>query len=220
MQAIFETLFDVIYLTSVMLIGIVMLRRSGDKRQYRLFGLMAVVLGAGDAFHLIPRALALCTTGLESFTAALGLGKMITSLTMTVFYVLLYYVWRLRYRVQGGNGWTVLVWALAAVRIVLCMMPQNEWLSANPPLSWGIYRNLPFAALGLVVLVLFYRSARERQDRDFRHLWLTVVLSFACYIPVVLLADAVPMVGMLMVPKTCAYIWTVLIGYQAMKKGV
>ena len=109
---------------------------------------------------------------------------------------------------------------LALVRIALCLMPQNAWTSAAAPLAWGIYRNIPFAILGGVIVVLFYRSARERQDRDFRHLWLTVVLSFACYIPVVLFADAVPMVGMLMVPKTCAYIWTVLIGYQAMKKGV
>lgn len=26
------------------------------------------------------------------------------------------------------------------------------------------------------------------------------------------------MIGMLMIPKTCAYVWTVLIGYSAMKK--
>ena len=26
------------------------------------------------------------------------------------------------------------------------------------------------------------------------------------------------MIGMLMIPKTCAYVWTVLIGYAAMKK--
>ncbi len=31
-------------------------------------------------------------------------------------------------------------------------------------------------------------------------------------------ADTVPAIGMLMIPKTCAYVWTVLIGYQAMKK--
>ena len=41
------------------------------------------------------------------------------------------------------------------------MMPQNQWLSADAPLSWGIYRNIPFALLGLVVIVLFYRSAKE-----------------------------------------------------------
>ena len=68
---------------------------------------MAVTLGCGDAFHLVPRALALCTTGLESYTAALGVGKLITSVTMTLFHVLLYYVWRARYEVQGSRGTTL-----------------------------------------------------------------------------------------------------------------
>ena len=43
-------------------LGIRMIRSSKAGTQFRLFGLMAVVLGAGDSFHLVPRALALCTT--------------------------------------------------------------------------------------------------------------------------------------------------------------
>ncbi|MGM9546204.1 MAG: hypothetical protein ACI3VI_06455 [Vescimonas sp.] len=218
MQAIFETLFDIVYLVTVIILGIRMICGSKGKKQYLLFGIMAVTLGCGDAFHLVPRAIALCTTGLEHYTAALGIGKLITSVTMTLFYVLLYYVWRSRYQVNGQRGTSIAVWALALARIALCLIPQNAWTSAAPPLSWGIYRNIPFAILGALIVVLFFRSARENQDRPFRHLWLTVVLSFACYIPVVLFADAVPAVGMLMIPKTCAYVWTVLIGYHAMKK--
>ncbi len=218
MQAVMETLFDTVYLISVITIGIVMIRRCKGERQFRLFGCMAVVLGAGDAFHLVPRALALCTTGLEHYTAALGIGKLITSVTMTIFYVLLYYVWRLRYQVQGRKGLTAAVYGLAGLRILLCLLPQNQWLSAEAPLSWGIYRNIPFALLGLLVILLFYRSAKEQKDRAFRWMWLTIVLSFGFYIPVVLWADAVPMIGMLMIPKTCAYVWTVLIGYSAMKR--
>lgn len=217
MQAIMETGFDIVYLATVLTLGIKMLRQCGDRAQFRLFGAMAVVLGAGDAFHLVPRAVALCTTGLENYTVALGAGKWITSITMTVFYILLYYVWRLRYQVQGRRGITALVWVLAALRIGLCMMPQNRWLSADAPLSWGIWRNLPFAALGLVVIVLFFRSAREHDDKAFRWMWLTIVLSFGFYIPVVLWADTVPVIGMLMIPKTCAYVWTVVIGWRAMK---
>lgn len=218
MQAVMETLFDTVYLISVITIGIVMIRRCKEERQFRLFGCMAVVLGAGDAFHLVPRALALCTTGLEHYTAALGIGKLITSVTMTIFYVLLYYVWRLRYQVQGRKGLTAAVYGLAGLRILLCLLPQNQWLSAEAPLSWGIYRKIPFALLGLLVILLFYRSAKEQKDRAFRWMWLTIVLSFGFYIPVVLWADAVPMIGMLMIPKTCAYVWTVLIGYSAMKR--
>lgn len=218
MQAIVETVFDAVYLISVITIGVLMIRGSKGKRQFRLFGWMAVVLGGGDSFHLVPRALALCTTGLEDYTAALGIGKWITSVTMTVFYVLLYYVWRQRYQVSGREGLTAAIYILAGVRILLCMMPQNRWLSAEAPLSWGIYRNIPFALLGLVVIVLFYHSAKAHGDRAFRWMWLTIVLSFGFYIPVVLWADTIPMIGMLMIPKTCAYVWTVLIGYFAMKQ--
>ena len=218
MQAIVETLFDICYLVTVLTVGIRMVRGAKGSRQFELFGWMAVVFGAGDSFHLVPRALALCTTGLDSFAFQLGLGKWITSVTMTVFYVLLYYVWRERYEVEGQKSLTVAVYALAAIRASLCMMPQNQWLTDHSPLIWGICRNVPFALLGILVIVLFYRSAKERGDKAFGWMWLTIVLSFGFYIPVVLWAEAVPMIGMLMIPKTCAYVWTVVIGYNAMKK--
>ena len=189
MQAIFETLFDIVYLVTVVILGIRMILGSRGRKQYLLFGIMAVVLGCGDAFHLVPRAIALCTTGLENYTTALGVGKLITSVTMTLFYVLLYYVWRCRYQISGQQGITAAVWVLAIVRVLLCFMPQNEWT-----------------------------SAAEKQDRVFRFLWIAVVVSFACYIPVVLFAETVPAAGMLMIPKTCAYVWVVLIGYRAMKE--
>ena len=218
MQAMIETLFDAVYLISVVTIGVLMIRGSKGNRQFCLFGWMAVVLGAGDSFHLVPRAIALCTTGLENYTVPLGIGKWITSVTMTIFYVLLYYVWRQRYKINGQGSLTAAVYGLAGVRIALCMMPQNQWSSAKAPLSWGIYRNIPFALLGLLVIVLFYQSAKKHEDKAFRWMWLTIVLSFGFYIPVVLWADAIPLIGMLMIPKTCAYVWTVLIGFFAMKQ--
>lgn len=217
MRAIVETIFDTVYLITVITLGVIMIQKNNGNKQYRLFGIMAVVLGLGDSFHLVPRAVALCTTGLENFTSALGIGKLITSITMTIFYILLYYVWRSRYLIEGKNGITLTVYILSALRIVLCLFPQNGWLSANPPLSWGIYRNIPFALLGLLVIVLFFHEARIQKDNAFRWMWLTIVLSFGFYIPVVLWAEMIPMIGMLMIPKTCAYVWTVLIGYRSMR---
>ena len=217
MQAIFETAFDIVYLVSVITLGIIIVNGSRGNRQFTLFGIMAIVLGAGDAFHLVPRSVALCTTGLESYTAALGFGKLVTSITMTVFYVILYNVWMLRYG-KKERLLTVSVYALAAMRIILCLMPQNEWLSAASPLSWGIYRNIPFTILGIMMIILFYREAKANSDTSFRWMWLAITLSFACYISVVLFSDAVPVTGMLMIPKTCAYVWAVVIGYKAMRK--
>ena len=218
MQAIVETTFDVVYLITVILLGVRMMQRSKGNKQYYLFGVMAVVLGVGDAFHLVPRAVALCTSGLESFTTALGIGKFVTSITMTIFYILLYFVWRRRYVIHGKGGLTAAIFGLSALRIVLCLFPQNAWTSAQAPLSWGIYRNIPFTILGILMIYLFYREARVRNDKAFRNMWLTIVLSFAFYLPVVLFADQIPVIGMLMIPKTCAYVWTVWIGYQAMKE--
>lgn len=218
MQAIMETIFDVFYLTTVVTVGILMIIKNNENKQYLLFGIMAVTLGLGDSFHLVPRALALNTTGLDSYVAALGIGKFITSLTMTVFYILLYYVWRLRYNEKNTLFLTISVYSLSVLRIILCLMPQNAWTSANPPLSWGIYRNIPFAALGMLIIVLFYNSAKKAGDREFKFMWLTIVLSFAFYIPVVLFTNSAPAVGLLMIPKTCAYVWTVLMGFNEMKK--
>lgn len=219
MQAIFETIFDIIYLSTVIVLGIKMIKGSKGRRQYYLYGIMAVILGCGDAFHLVPRAVALCTTGLADYTAALGIGKLITSVTMTLFYVLLYYVWRERYQIVGKRELTITVWTLALSRIALCFMPQNEWLSATPSLSWGVYRNIPFALLGFLIVVVFYQTAKQKRDQSFRFLWLTIVLSFGFYIPVILFADSIPLMGILMIPKTCAYVWTILIGYNAMKNN-
>ena len=220
MRAIFETLFYIIYLISVITVGLIMMKKGKEYRQFYLFGIMAVVLGFGDAFHLVPRILALCSGNMEAFSMYLGLGKMITSLTMTIFYVLLYYVWCFRYEVKDHTKLDRIVYVLAFTRFLLCLMPQNQWLSNSSPLIWGIIRNIPFALLGLLVIVLFYNSARKNSDKAFRWMWLTIVLSFGFYIPVVLWANTVPAIGFLMMPKTIAYVWTVLIGYNAMKKEI
>ena len=85
MQAIAETLFDIVYLVSVITLGVLMIRGSKGQAQFRLFGWMAVVLGAGDSFHLVPRALALCTTGLENYTTAIDQYGFLKAVGWTVF---------------------------------------------------------------------------------------------------------------------------------------
>lgn len=214
MQAIMETLFDVIYLVTVITMGTMMIRRAGEDSVEKRFGVMAVVLGCGDAFHLVPRAYALLSDGLANHAASLGFGKFVTSLTMTIFYVILYHIWREHYQIEGKKGLTLAVYGLAVIRAVLCLFPQNEWLSADPSLAWGVARNVPFAILGLLIIVIFFQEASKRQDKVFRFMWLAVLLSFGFYIPVVLFSQTVPAVGMLMIPKTCAYVWIVWMGFR------
>lgn len=217
-MALFESFFDVLYLVVVIGLGIVMIRKAPTP-QYRFFGLMAVFLGCGDAFHLVPRVYAYMTVGsFAGFAVPLGIGKFVTSITMTLFYAILYHVWQQRYSITDRRTLTMVVYALAVLRIVLCLFPQNQWLLASSNWEWGIYRNIPFVLLGLIDIILFYQSTRSGQDKAFRFLWLAIFISFAMYVPVVLWSHVIPYIGMLMMPKTLAYVWIVYIGYAAMKK--
>ena len=165
-QALVETIFDICYLVGVIAAGIIMMTKGRDNPLVKQFGLMAVLLGAGDSFHLVPRMYALWTTGLEANAAALGIGKLITSVTMTIFYLILYYIWRERYSVQGRGGLTAAMWGLTIVRIALCLLPQNAWLSYQQPLLWGILRNIPFAIMGVLIIVLFAQEVKKGQRQN------------------------------------------------------
>jgi len=218
-QALAESIFDALYLAFAVIIGIFLLTKGEKGSLVRRFGIMAIVLGGGDAFHLIPRAVSLWTTGLEANAAALGVGKLITSLTMTVFYLILYYIWRERYQVQERKGLTVTMWVLTIARIALCAFPQNQWLSYDQPLLWGILRNIPFAIMGIMLIVLFAQEAKRADDMVFRNMWLAITLSFLFYIPVVLFAEKIPLIGMLMIPKTLAYVWVVVMGLNLYRQA-
>lgn len=219
--ALTETIFDTLYLTFAIITGIYLVTKGEKGSLVRSFGIMAIVLGAGDSFHLIPRMIALWTTGLEANAVALGIGKLITSITMTIFYLILYYAWRKRYQIVGRKALSVTMWVLAALRIMLCALPQNQWLSYQQPLLWGILRNIPFAIMGLLLIVAFAEEAARENDKTLRFMWLAITLSFAFYLPVVLFAEKIPMIGILMIPKTLAYVWVVVMGlklYQQLKK--
>lgn len=220
MQATMETLFDAIYLSTVIILGLKMITKSGENQYIKLFGYMSVLLGFGDAFHLVPRSYALLTTGLESHAAALGFGKFITSITMTIFYIILYRIWEIRFDIKNTKVLRVTIGFLAIVRIILCFFPQNQWFIYNSPISWGIYRNIPFAIMGVIMIYIMYKEASKHNDRDYKFMALAVFLSFALYIPVVLWGTVYRLVGTLMIPKTLAYVWVVLIGYNHFRKEV
>ena len=213
MPALPESIFDICYLIFAIVSGVLLLKKSKGRKYVRIFGIMTLLLGCGDALHLVPRVLNYWTDG--DYTAALGIGKLVTSITMTLFYILIEYARRDRYKIAGEKGVLASVWILGIIRIALCCFPQNGWTSAEPSLLWGILRNIPFALLGILTVVLWLRSAKN--DKPLKLMWLAVTLSFLFYIPVVLFAQTMPMIGMLMLPKTCMYVWMIVMFKKAGK---
>ena len=200
-----ETIFDIAYLIIAICVGIYILLNSKTKDK-KLMGIAALVLGLGDSFHLVPRMLNYFID--YDFSMALGVGKLVTSITMTIFYIFMYYIYLETFEIKENKKLTASVWVLSILRIVLCLFPQNNWLTNESPLSWGIIRNIPFVILGILIVVLYFKE--KNKNSIFKNIWLYVTLSFLFYIPVVVGANAVPMLGMFMLPKTICYILIIL----------
>ena len=195
-----ESIFDIIYLVFAIAMGVCILHRKWDISG-RLMGSATLILGCGDAFHLIPRVLNYFVDA--DFTVWLGAGKLVTSISMTVFYLLMYRLWLVLYEEREDWKLSIVVYVLTTVRILLCLFPQNGWFQNNSSVLWGTIRNIPFVVLGGIIIWLFWK--RREDIRYFRYVWLLVLLSFLFYIPVAVAAGLAPILGMLMLPKTVCY---------------
>ncbi len=69
---------------------------------------------------------------------------------------------------------------------------------------WGTLRNLPFIVIGAVIVYLYFK-VREK-DQYLKWIWLYTTLSFLFYLPVAIFAPLLPILGMLMLPKTVCYV--------------
>lgn len=207
MPQIGEACFCIIYLVFAFASAAYMLSRAGGRAPVLLYGLLTLVLAGGDSFHLVPRILNAFRDEFPAYEFYAGLGLMVSSITMTVFYLILHRVWVLLY-MPAVQAAPVVIWLLygcAFVRIALCFAPQNNWFKKEGNQTWGILRNIPFIVVGLIMIWLFWIAGNWSMAA-------AILISFACYLPVVLLAKKNPKIGMLMMPKTMAYMWMISMG--------
>ena len=213
-----EPAFEIAYLAVGLAISIFILLKSKKRVPYVVFGIMGLVLVFGDSFHLVPRILNSWDLGGENIVAYLGIGKLITSITMTVFYLLLYWFFKIRYQRKMPIALDLSIYALAIVRIVLCLLPANEWTSAEAPYLWGIYRNIPFVIMGIMMVIITYLWTKEQNDKPFKLAFLAISLSFIFYIMTVTLTVVNTLFGLMMLPKTICYVWLLVMGIIALRK--
>ncbi|MDD6693610.1 MAG: hypothetical protein PUE38_04470 [Olsenella sp.] len=209
-----ESVFDIAYLLYDLVAGITFFSLAAGRTVFVLYGLLALVLGAGDAFHLVPRVQMHLFGVRDDTQARLGRGTQVASVTMTVFYVLLYLIWLQLFPGVGAPAAIgALIVASAAVRIVVCLLPQNDWTSGRENLRWSLLRNVPFVVTGALVIALFAISGDAGGLRMWR-MCIAIALSFGFYLPVTFLAKRRPAVGALMLPKTLTYMWMIAMGLQ------
>jgi hypothetical protein len=220
-----EIIFNIAYLIVIWGLVIAMLRRRpsvapADRRAADLVLWAFALLALGDTGHVGFRVWAYSQGSLEStlqlFGRAIGLvglGALATALTVTLFYVLMLELWRVRFNKRYG-GFEYLLLAVVVIRLMMMLSPYNEWNAVVPPQPWSTFRNLPLTILGLSVAYLMLRDGRRAGDRAFQWIGGMILVSYACYIPVILFVQQAPMVGMLMIPKTLAYVAVGFIAYN------
>jgi hypothetical protein len=193
-----------------------------DRRVAALGRWAFLLLALGDTGHVGFRVWAYATGSLESTLSLLGrevglvgLGALATAVTVTFFYVLMLMMWQAR--TGKPYGWFgALLFAMAGLRLLLMIPAVNQWNSVVPPQPWSVVRNLPLTVAGLGVAYLILRDALRTRDRPFVWVGSLIVLSYAMYIPVILFVQQAPMVGMLMIPKTLAYVGVAVVLYRSL----
>jgi hypothetical protein len=222
-----EIAFNMAYLVVIWGLIITMIRREddvplADRPVARRIRWAFTFLALGDIGHVGFRVVAYALGDLDTTFSLfgqqiglVGLGALSTAITVTLFFVFMLDAWRVRYDRQYGPFEYFLL-AVAALRLLLLIPAANQWSSIVPPQPWSLYRNLPLTILGLGVAYLILRDARRANDRPFTWIGVSILVSYACYIPVILFVQQVPAVGMLMIPKTLAYVAIAFIAYYSL----
>jgi len=222
-----EVAFNVTYLIVVWGVVATMWQRramvaAGDRPIAGRFMAAFALLALGDTGHVGFRVLAYALGGLEARpmifgqgVSLVGLGALATAYTVTLFYVLMLDIWRLRNSKRFG-AFEYFLLAMAGLRLVVMAFPQNEWWRIDPVAPWNLIRNAPLTIMGLGIAYLVLRDAGRTHDRAFTWIGALIVVSYAMYVPVILFATQAPLVGMLMIPKTLAYLGVAFIAFRAL----
>ena len=226
-----EGIFCIIYLIYVIVIFFIMMYKyrhipisdhaTPTYNRYGFGYMMAFLLFIGDAFHLVPRILVCFKGSIWKQELFLGVGSLLSSITMTLYYNVLmamgdtleYHESMYNYSVEGA------ILILTTIRIILLLFPQNKWFSREPVRKWAIIRNVPFILIGLLTVYGFIKVISYDYNMPVSFyviIIITVILSFAFYLPVAIMAKEKPKLGMLMVPKTICYM--VMLGVNCFYK--
>ena len=211
---VMEAIFDAAYLIFDLIAAILFFLFSKGNVLFILYGILTLALCGGDAFHLVPRIKRAVWGSNERIKKQLGIGLQVSSITMTAFYIILMYIWKFtfpEYKVPVIIE--AIIWISAIVRMVICLFPQNNWCTEEGNRTLSVIRNAVFAVTGIGVILLYLISGNA-YGYHMTRMVAAILISFGCYIPVTLFSKTKPRVGLLMIPKTCAYMWIIAMGLQ------
>jgi hypothetical protein len=212
-----------------------------------------LILGFGDFFHLASRIYIYFESikapdqvafyDLESTISLIGMGLIFTSITVQLFYVLIYVYWRtdqIKYLSKlypsaaaeeiESKMFKIDFLAISSslARIVLVFYPYNNYgAQFTTPNYFRWFTNIPLYIIGIIIMVILFKRAKVEGHEDLpgfsakerimvkKSSW-SFLISYICYSLTVFLTVVEPMFGMAMIPKTIAYLFALYYFYQGL----
>ena len=217
-QILMKITFNLIYLGLIWLLVVVMTNKMGTIKEDHIpiakrFRLAFFLLAFGDTGHVGFRVIAFLRGGLEKNSTLVGLGTLSTAITLTLFYMVLLDIWRINFAKEKDILFYLLMIA-GVIRLILMGFPQNQWGNVVPPFEWGVLRSIPLIILGIAVALLMLRDSYKTNDIRYKNISYSILASYAFYLPVVFFVQRIPIIGMLMIPKTIMYLVMAWLAYR------
>jgi len=159
-----------------------------------------------------------------------GFGLIMTGITMTIFYLGFYYFWKETYlnttQIPALDkmrqniriyDWTAI--GSVIIRTILILLPWNNWGSSPvyyySVFSFRVLTNLPLYVIGMEVLYLFYISSKSKEINQhapkeitfaLKNCVIWIIVSYVTYTITLFGVPVLPILGMMMIPKTIAYL--------------
>lgn len=204
------------------------------KKQYFFIGFTFLTLAIGDVFHGLGMYLQLATNNKLAPVQLFGstiyiepISLIFDSVMVTLFYMFwqFFMVWRYQNEKLLNIDYVLLL--MAFIRLVMIFMPYNWWGLTPPPgeLNLRPIHNTFFILFGLIVVIrtmLYSRDAKkvsedpviQKQEYAIFLTGFCFIISFLFYTLTIALIPINPAAGMLMIPKTFAYIAAIIIIYK------
>ncbi len=146
-----------------------------------------------------------------------GTSSVGTAITYAFLWLFGWLSWGIQYIVKMIGGILLTAgWALSPLFLAFFMLRPMAGVAQRYlvglvalvcwPFGWSLARNLPLVILGIGVMGLYVRDGRHFGQRAFFAIGVLMAVSYVCFAPVILFVQRFPMVGLLMIPKTVAYV--------------
>ncbi|WFA08466.1 hypothetical protein [Tissierella sp. Yu-01] len=218
MQKIIEPIIHILYLTYIFLMGSYFLRNALGNKLYKGFGYLAVTLGLADLCYLIPRMYALLTTGIEDNLKFIGWGRILNSIIITFLFIILYEITNKRYSRKDNVPLNKTFYFLTIMRIVLCLMPPNNWFEMIPNSIFALIRFIPLALMGVLLLLIIFIHSKMHRDVHFQIILLGVFLLLPTIEPLIYFKDSSTFIIALTILRTVTLNIIILLGFKELRK--